>query len=367
MSGDRKDDHVRLAAAQGRGQQQRSELDDIEFLHHALAGLDRSHVRLDASVGPWQWPVPIYLNGMTGGSPRTGRINRELAIAARETGLPIATGSMSVALAQPEALPSFLVIRQELPEGFVMANLGADRTADDARRVVDALAANALQVHVNTVQEIVMPEGGRDFAAWAGNLERIRAAVDVPVIVKEVGFGLSRRTLRLLHELGIELADVSGRGGTDFARIENERRELGDYAYLAGWGQSAAASLLDAAPPHPALLASGGVRTPLDVVRLLALGAQSVGIAGTFLRVVLDGGAPALVAELERWLAQLRDLLTVLGAAAPAELRHADVLVRGRLREYCRIRGIDSDALSRRSDGAVQESAAQEEGTASGS
>ena len=346
----RKDEHVQLVM-DGRREQphQANDFDDVELVHHALDGIDPARVSLATDIGPWRWAAPLYINGMTGGSETTGRINRALAIAARETGTPVASGSMSVALDDPSTLPSFRVLRDENPDGIVLANLGAERTPDDARRVVDLLGADALQVHLNAAQETVMPEGSRGFDRWAANIEAIVAAVPVPVVVKEVGAGLSGRTLTRLHGLGVQLADVAGRGGTDFAAVENARREGRDYAYLAGWGQSAVSCLLDVPTPAPEVLASGGVRHPLDVVRALALGARAVGVAGAFLAVAVDGDAEATAAEIRRWQEHLVALHALLGAASPADLTTTDVLLHGRVLEFARLRGIDAGALTRRS------------------
>ncbi|MCX7521887.1 type 2 isopentenyl-diphosphate Delta-isomerase [Microbacterium sp. STN6] len=351
MSSERKDQHVDLADAQ-RPPAAGNDFDDVEFVHHALAGVDRDAVGLGVEFGGIRWSSPLYINGMTGGSERTGEINRSLAIAARETGVAIASGSMSICLREPSTAPSFRVLRDENPKGFVMANLSADASANDAARAVDLLEADALQLHLNSVQETVMPEGSRNFAAWPSAIEAIVSAVPVPVIVKEVGFGLSRRTLAELAGLGVRVADVSGSGGTDFARIENERRSTRDYSFMGGWGQSAVCSLLDArvaTPGGPALLASGGVRTPLDVVRALALGAQAVGVSGVFLREVLHGGTDALTARITAWLEQVAELMALLGAATPAALQGTDVLLRGRTKEFCELRGVDAGAYSRRS------------------
>ncbi|MGJ0203639.1 type 2 isopentenyl-diphosphate Delta-isomerase [Leucobacter sp. gxy201] len=355
----RKDDHVRLAAAQHGDARSLNEFDDLEFVHHALAGIDASlvdlGVELGAGVDGARWPLPFYVNGMTGGTEWTTRINREIAIAARETGIAMASGSVSVALDHPETASGFQVIRDENPHGFVMANIGVGRSADDAVRAVELLQADALQLHINAVQETAMPEGSRDFSSWQRSVEQIVAASPVPVVVKEVGFGLSRETLRRLVELGARYADVSGRGGTDFLRIENARHESAaqlagdDFSMLSGFGQSALACLLDAPTEGPALLASGGVRTPFDVVKALAAGARAVGVAGTFLEVVLEGGAEALITAIERWRAQTTAILALLGAQTPADLARTDLLVRGRLGEFCRLRGIDLAALATRS------------------
>lgn len=360
---ERKDDHLRLAAEQwtgpGAGGARRNEFDDLEFVHDALGGVSTSVVDLAARVGEWTWATPFYINGMTGGTDRSTEINTQLAIAARETGLTMACGSMSIALEDDEAARGFAVLRRENPDGFLLANIGAGRSADDAARVVDLISADALQLHVNAVQETVMPEGSRDFSTWLSGVAEIVRRSEVPVVVKEVGFGLSRRALARLAEVGVEIADVGGRGGTDFLAIENARRSARDYAYLTGFGQSAAACLLDAGVAGPAtgvesarlatVLASGGVRNPLDVAKALALGASAVGVAGVFLDAILEGGEDALSDVIKRWQAQLRELCGLLGAADIGALRDVDVLVRGRLREHCELRGVDAAALARRS------------------
>ncbi|WP_298418215.1 type 2 isopentenyl-diphosphate Delta-isomerase [Brevibacterium sp.] len=354
----RKDDHVRLASAQQTEGPRRSDFDDLEFVHHALSGTSPETVDLSVDLGDWTWSAPFYVNGMTGGTETTARINRDLALAAAETGLPMACGSMSVALDDAEAAKGFTVIREVNPDGFVMGNLGAGRSADDARRAVELLGADALQIHVNPVQETAMPEGTRDFSEWLDGLAEIVAACPVPVIVKEVGFGLSRRTLGQLAEIGVRFADVSGAGGTDFLRIENDRAGAHDFAMLTGFGQSALACLLDApdewtgggAVSAGVLLASGGVRNPYDVVKALACGARAVGVAGTFLQTVLDHGPDGLIDLVRTWQDQTRALLALLGAQRSTDLAHTDLLTRGRLGEFARLRGIDVVALSHRSE-----------------
>ncbi|MBF6841869.1 alpha-hydroxy-acid oxidizing protein, partial [Acinetobacter baumannii] len=154
------------------------------------------------------------------------------------------------------------------------ANLSANATVDDARQVVDAIDADALQIHLNSAQELVMPEGDREFRHWMSNIERLRGELSIPIVVKEVGFGLSRETVDDLLSIGISAVDVSGRGGTNFAAIENSRRPSGEYTELAGWGQSTVNCLLDISlvtqQRDVTVFASGGVRGPLDVARALS-------------------------------------------------------------------------------------------------
>ncbi|MFE6923587.1 type 2 isopentenyl-diphosphate Delta-isomerase [Nocardia sp. NPDC057663] len=352
----RKDDHVRLAIAQQRefiDTRHSCQFDEVEFVHHALRGTAEHVVSLTTDIGGATWPVPLYINAMTGGSSRTGEVNRGLAIAARETGLAIASGSMSAYLADRSVAETYRVLRRENPNGYVIANVNANTTPQMAALAVELLGADALQVHVNAVQETVMPEGDRDFSAWPRNIARMAEALEVPVIVKEVGFGISADTVAQLADLGVRHVDVSGVGGTNFALIENARRQRADFDLLAGWGLSTPACLVDAhevAERHGVtLLASGGVRNPLDVVRGLALGARAVGISGYFLSILETDGVDALIAEIDTWITRIRQLMVLLGAETVSDLAHTDVLLTGRLAEICRLRGVDPAGYARRS------------------
>lgn len=347
LSASRKDDHIRLAMQQQREAPAHRAFDDVEFIHHALGGVNIDDVNLPVTVGDMNWRQPFYINAMTGGTKQALQVNTALAEAAAQTGTTIASGSVSIALDHPELADTFRVLRTLNPSGTVIANIGAGRTLDDAKRAVDLLEADALQVHVNAVQETVMPEGSRNFGDWLPILENIVAGLNVPIIVKEVGFGLSRRTLDQLRDIGVDIADVSGSGGTNFARIEGARREDG-FNDLDSFGQSTVECLLDA-PEFPTVLASGGVRNPLDAVRALALDARAVGIAGRVLRVAIDGDSDAVAKHLEWWEARIAELCALLGATTPGALTSTDVLLRGRVREFCMLRGIDASMYTRRS------------------
>ncbi|GEM33313.1 isopentenyl-diphosphate delta-isomerase [Nocardia neocaledoniensis NBRC 108232] len=350
MIADRKDDHVRHAVDQRRADSGGNDFDCVTFVHHALAGIDSGEVSLAVDVAGKQWDTPLYVNAMTGGSAKTGEINRKLAVAARETGIPIAAGSMSAFFRDPAVADTYRVLRRENPHGFVMANVNATASLEQVLRAIELLEADALQIHLNAVQEVVMPEGDRSFGSWPRQIEHLVAHVPIPVIVKEVGFGLSRQTVAWLRDAGVSVADVGGRGGTNFARIENSRRPAGDFAFLESWGQSTPTCLLDCAGLDGIdIAASGGIRSPLDIARALALGASATGVAGAFLDTVVRADTDALVAQIRTWLDQLRQILTVLGARTPADLAGCDLLITGEVASFCALRGIDAAALAHRS------------------
>lgn len=349
----RKDDHIRFALAAQQRPTQHRDFDDVEFVHHALGGINPERVTLATEVAGREWQQPLYVNAMTGGTPTAATVNRALALACAQAGVALASGSVGVALDQPRQADSFRVLRQLNPNGFVFANIGAGRSVTDARRAVELLEADALQIHLNAVQETVMPEGECGFDSWLSEIAEIVSALEgdgVPVVVKEVGCGLSTKTLKQLRDIGVRIADVSGTGGTSFAAIEAQRRSDGEaYTYLNDFGQSAVVSLLDA-PEFDTLLASGGVKTPLDAAKLLALGARAVGVAGHFLRVAVTGDHEKVAEQLNWWIARLRELFALLGSANLIELQQTDMLVRGRVREYCELRGINPGKWARRSE-----------------
>lgn len=360
----RKDDHIRLAAEQQKelaAGTKRSDFDDIEFIYHALNPISVEEVSTETVVGPWKFPAPLYINGMTGGTDTAMPINRALAQAAAATGTPMASGSVGIALDDPSTADSFTVIRKENPDGIVWANIGAGRGLDDARRAVELLNADGLQIHLNAIQETVMPEGSRDFSTWLDLIEEITAALDddgIPVIVKEVGAGLSAATVKQLHEIGVTIIDVAGSGGTNFARIENDRGPEAygddsalvathrDFSWINSVGLSTPECLVDLqATPFglqgPSILASGGIRNPMDVARSLAMGAQAAGVAGVFLRVAMTDGAEALAEVITIWRERIAQIQALFGVRTPAELSTADVMIRGELAEFARLRGIN--------------------------
>lgn len=339
----RKDDHIKLACEQYNAHAE-SGFEHVRFIPNALPQLALSDVDTSVSVfdETTKWDTPLYINAMTGGSKKGENINESLARVAAKTGLAMASGSLSAALKNPRLAGTFSVIRRFNPHGFVMANVSAGVSAEQAIKAVEILQANALQVHLNAAQELVMSEGDRDFSAWLNNIEGIVRELDsmkVPVVVKETGCGMSARDVLRLKNVGVRSVDVGGRGGTNFVAIENARRgRKSDYEFLDSWGLTTVESLLDIAQCDEILceprdcadscnsarmqvFASGGVRTPLDVVRSLRLGASAAGVAGEFLHTLINEGEDALVEQIESWKAQIRVIMALLGCKNIEDLR----------------------------------------------
>lgn len=336
----RKNDHVEIAMAQSDAQQ--SDFDKIRFVHHSIPDIDVNDIDLSSQLTDFTLEYPIYINAMTGGSEWTKNINEKLAVVARETGLAMAVGSTHAALRNSNMASSFSVVRDTNPEGIVFSNVGADVPVDQAEEAVKLLDAQALQVHVNSPQELVMPEGNREFATWMENLALIVERVPVPVIVKEVGFGMSKETIQSLQAIGVKYIDVSGKGGTNFVNIENERRSLKDMSYLSSWGQSTVESLLESAKfqQDVNIFASGGVRTPLDAVKCLALGANAVGMSRPFLNHIEQYGITSTLDYVESFIDQMKKIMTMLNVRTIEELKQTQIVFSPELISWMEQRGL---------------------------
>lgn len=338
----RKDQHIHFAEMQYQNQPSNG-LEQVRFVHQSFSEMKTSDVNLATNLGSLSLDYPFFINAMTGGSEKATVINRNLATVARETGLAMAVGSVSTALKTPSLSDSFKVVREANPNGLIISNLGAHHSLENAKKAVDLIDANALQIHVNTPQELVMPEGDRDFNDWLQNIEEIIKGLDVPVIVKEVGFGMSKETIQKLLDIGVTIIDISGRGGTNFIHIENERREDKEFDYLLNWGQTTAESLLEAHfyRKQADFIASGGIRNPLQMLSAFGLGAKATGLSGEFLHMVLTKGNDASIKTIESWKKELVALMTMIGAKTISEIERKPLVLSAELVHWCEERHIN--------------------------
>jgi isopentenyl-diphosphate delta-isomerase len=313
----RKDDHIRLALAQNHPV---NDFDLIRFKHVSFPEVSFDEINLGVDIFGTSFPLPFFINAMTGGSEQAGAINQRLAQLANHFSIPMATGSVTSALKDPTLLPTFTIIKKTYPKLFLIANIGAGNDVIMAKRVIDALQPNALQIHVNAPQEALMPEGDRDFRGWLKKIQDIRQSITIPLIVKEVGFGMSFETMNTLKSIGIQYIDVAGKGGTNFAVIENNR-QTEPLSIFNEWGLTTVESLLEAQKVKDIyVIASGGIRHGLDVVKALALGAQYVGLSGYFLKLVSEYDHDQAVKKVEHLIQEIKTAMVILGAKTTQEL-----------------------------------------------
>lgn len=332
----RKADHLRVCLeAEVQFHQTTTGLERYRFRHCCLPELDRSEIDLSTMFLGKTLSAPLLISSMTGGTDLARSINMRLAAVAQQFGLAMGVGSQRVAIENPEAVASFAV-RAVAPDVLLFANLGAvqlnyDYGLAECQRSVDMLEADALILHLNPLQECVQTRGDTNFRGLLGKIAQLCQSLPVPVIVKEVGNGISAPMAQKLIEAGVSAIDVAGAGGTSWARVESERatdakqRRLGQT--FANWGIPTAdciTTIRTVAPDLP-LIASGGLRNGLEAAKAIALGADLAGLALPFLQAAADSEA-ALETLTETLIAELTTVLFCTGSADLASLRANGVL-----------------------------------------
>jgi isopentenyl-diphosphate delta-isomerase len=296
----RKKDHIRIALdpqSQARGL---TGLDNVRLTHEALPELNFSEIQISTSFLDQTLNSPIFISSMTAGHKDALHLNLSLARAAEARGWAMGVGSQRKELMLEEASREWKQVRAEAPLAVLFGNLGLAQVirspVSEIQRLIDNLGASALFVHLNSLQEVLQKEGTPDFHGGLAALENLCAVLEIPVIVKEVGCGFSKATLQRLCGTGVYAVDVAGLGGTHWGRVEGLRSEESDILFEAAktfkdWGIPTVESVLSAVECKPdyKIWASGGVRSGLDVAKLIALGAEKVGIAQGLLEAALKG------------------------------------------------------------------------------
>ena len=290
----RKADHIKINLEQDVRSSLTTGLENYHFTHEALPELDLNRIDISLSLFGKKLQAPILISSMTGGTAEAETINLQLAEAAQETGIAMGVGSQRAAIEHPEQARTFQV-RKVAPDIILFANLGAVQLnygygIDQCKAAVDMIEADALILHLNPLQEAVQDAGDVNFASLAKKIEEVCKKIEVPVIAKEVGWGISEKTAKLLADCGVHAIDVAGAGGTSWSQVEMHRapdeftRQLA--ATFVGWGIPTSDSILNVkkAVPDMTIFASGGLKDGLDIAKCIALGATLGGMAGQFLK-----------------------------------------------------------------------------------
>ncbi|HGI3652043.1 TPA: type 2 isopentenyl-diphosphate Delta-isomerase [Streptococcus agalactiae] len=324
----RKDDHIKYAL---KYQSPYNSFDDIELIHSSLPKYNVNDIDLSTHFAGQSFEFPFYINAMTGGSEKGKAVNHKLAQVAQATGIVMVTGSYSAALKNDEddSYPT----TDLYPDLKLATNIGLDKPVPAAESTVKAMNPIFLQVHVNVMQELLMPEGEREFHMWRSHLKEYVDNIQCPLILKEVGFGMDLQSIKDAYDIGITTVDISGRGGTSFAYIENQCGR--DRSYLNTWGQTTAQSLINAQSMMDKMdiLASGGIRHPLDMVKCLVLGAKAVGLSRTVLELVERYPVDDVIAILNSWKEDLRMIMCALNCKKITDLRQVNYILYGQLKE----------------------------------
>lgn len=320
-------------------------LEHVRLVPQALTDVDVDALDLRTGFAGRSLSAPLFITGMTGGTPEAREINRGIARVAQELGLGFGLGSQRAMLECPD-LDATYQVRDVAPDILIAGNLGIVQAAAaspaEIRALLARVGADVLCVHLNPAQELLQPEGDRRFAGTAAALGRLVEALDVPVIIKETGAGLSRETATRLVELGVRWCDVAGLGGTSWPAVELRRTGASDdlqRAAFTDWGIPTAASLVELRDVPLGLMASGGIRTGLDLARALALGARIGGMAAPVIRAWFSGGESAVRQLLVGVLQGLRVAMILTGSRTLEDLQAAPRVLLGPLAEWAAQRG----------------------------
>jgi isopentenyl-diphosphate delta-isomerase len=328
----RKADHLALTAS-GEVDFRRTTtlLEDVRLVHQSLPELAADELDLATTLVGRTLRAPVVVSGMTGGTAEAQVLNADLAWAADRLGIAFGLGSQRAMALHPELLPTFQV-RHAAPDVLLLANVGVVQARelgiDRVRELVRAVGADALCVHLNPAMELIQEDGDRDFRGALETISRLIDGAGVPVIAKETGCGLSLQAARALRRAGVGTVDVSGAGGTSWVAVEARRARPGSAARDLGeelwdWGIPTAVSVALCAGEGLEVIATGGLRSGLDVARALALGASAGGLAAPVLRAHREGGREGALAYLERVVAGVRTVALLTGCRRALDLRRA--------------------------------------------
>ncbi len=339
---DRKLDHIRICLNE-EVESNYTGFEDVMLIHSALPELDFEEVKTEVRFLGKKLSAPFLIASMTGGHRNTTEINRNLAIAVEELGLGMGVGSQRAAIenSSPEILESFTVVREYAPNAFIYANVGAAQVVRDiefAEKAVEMIDADALAIHLNFLQEAVQPEGDRNARGCLKAIEEVCSSLKVPVIVKETGAGISREVAEAVRKAGASAIDVGGKGGTSWSGVEVYRaeglmKEIGRDFW--DWGLPTAFCVVDCCDILPTI-ATGGIRSGIDVAKAIALGAEVASSALPLLKPAVES-AEKVMEKLEYFVRGLKVAMFLTSSKKVEELR-GKVFITGKLKEWLEFR-----------------------------
>ncbi len=297
LIGSRKNDHIRINLEEDVRSSLSNGLEGYRFVHNALPEINLTEIDLSQRIFNKNVSIPLLISSMTGGTSQAYQINRILAQAAEQFGLAMGVGSQRAAI-EDNSLAGTFNIRKFAPNILLFANLGAVQLnygygIEECKRAVGMIEADALILHLNPLQEAVQPEGDTNFSGLLKKIEHICQSLPAPVVVKEVGWGISGENAKKLIEAGVAAIDISGAGGTSWSQVERfrliDQNAISVAEAFLDWGIPTAEALIDVRRtlPEVPIFASGGLKTGMDVAKTLALGANIAGLAGVFLRAAV--------------------------------------------------------------------------------
>ena len=309
-------------------------LDNVYIEHNAISDVSLDEIDTSIEFMDKKISMPLMIDAMTGGGSVSISINEDLSSICESLNIPMAVGSESIALSEEDSRESFELVKYK-ENLFRIGNLGFEREYEDFIFARDLIDANAMQVHLNLAQELVMKEGDNSYHSSLELIEKLVNDFDYPIIVKETGSGISKPVAKKLIDVGVKYIDVAGKGGTNFIEIEDLRDFEADYSDLYNWGIPTAKSIIDirSISDDTFIIASGGVRTAMDLAKSIIIGADMAAMTGEVLNYLLHGGYEACEDFLKEIQHKIKIIMALLGVKNIKELKKVDYKLVGELKE----------------------------------
>ena len=309
-------------------------LDCVYIEHNALSDVSLKQIDTSVEFMGQKIAMPLMVDAITGGGDSSASINEDLSSICEAINIPMAVGSESIALTDESSRESFELVKQK-EDLFRVGNLGFERNYEDFIFARDLIDAKAMQVHLNIAQELVMKEGDNDYHSSIDIIGELVEKFPYPIIVKETGSGISKEVAQKLIEKNVKYIDVAGKGGTNFIEIEDLRDFEMDYSDLYNWGIPTAKSIIDvrSASDDVFIIASGGIKTAMDVVKSIIIGADMAAMTGEVLNYLLRGGYQACEDFLKEVNHKIKIIMALLGVRNIEELKKVDYKLIGELKE----------------------------------
>jgi isopentenyl-diphosphate delta-isomerase len=352
----RKAEHIRICLEQkAQARKATAGFEDIQLVHRALPEVDRKKISLPASFLGKKFSAPLIVGAMTGGTEEATKINASIAEAVEKLHLGMGVGSQRAAIEDKKLEKTYAIARKKAPSAFLIANIGGVQLVHgyglkEVKKVVEMIDADAVAVHLNALQEAVQPEGQTNFKGVLAKIGEIAGELDKPVIVKETGCGISAEDAKALEAAGVKAIDVGGVGGTSFAAVEYYRsinqNNMGEIFW--DWGIPTAISLIETTQSVKIpVIASGGVRSGLDIAKSSALNASLASISQPMLETAVKG-----TKETEELLSclidELRNAMFLVGAKNLESLAKVPVVISGKTAEWLNMRGFNIKKYAQR-------------------
>jgi isopentenyl-diphosphate delta-isomerase len=351
----RKQKHIRISLEENVDSEIPTGFADVSLVHRAVPEIDLKDIDISTELFGRRMSAPLIISAITGGNEEAEKINRTLARVAQKTGIGIGVGSQRIAIQQPEVEGTFRVVREAAPDVLVLGNIGCPQISlgwgiNEARRAVDMVKADALALHMNPLQEAIQVGGDTNYRGLVKKIKSLTASLGVPVIMKETGAGICYEDAIRLEKAGVSGFEVSGLGGTSWAAVEyyiaretseSKKEYLGKS--LWSWGIPTVCSLVEVRSASKGkVIASGGLRSGLDLAKSLALGADAIGIAKPFLQKVIEG-EDALEKHVEAIIAEAKICMFLVGARNVANMKDIPVVITGFTANWLRTRGFNPE------------------------